>query len=78
MFQNFVIVFIENPIEGKYVPFKSHKSYIIKLKCPFTSISSSVFVSFKIILFIFDFFYGYVLFLEILRENQKKENRKEK
>ena len=45
---------------------------------PLTPIYSSAFVSFKVILFIFDFFHGYVLFLEILRENQRKEKNEEK
>ena len=44
---------------------------------PLTPISSSTFIIFKVILFIFDFFHGYDLFLKILRENQRKESRKE-
>ena len=41
-------------------------------------IFSYEFISFKVILFIFDFFLGYVYILKILRKIKKKENKKEK
>ena len=54
-FELFFFVHEGNSIRGrKYAP--------IKLKCPPIPISSSTFVSFKVILFTFDFFQGYVLF----------------
>ena len=54
-FNLFFLVYEGNPIrERKYAP--------IKLKCLLTPISSSTFVSFKVILFIFDFLEGYILF----------------
>ena len=76
-FQNLFSLFIRGiQLERKICTLKSHKFYIIMLKCPLTSISRSTFVNFKVILFIFDFLQGYLLFPKTLKKNQMKENKR--
>ena len=76
-FHNLFSLFVRGiQLERKICTLKTHKFYIIMSKCPLTSISSSAFVKFKVILFIFDFLHGYVLFPKILKKNQRKKNKR--